>query len=621
MSEFGPLLQPPGERSRSQADSFRVLLVEDNPGDALLIQEAVSAGGSVRLERVDRLAKALDLLAAAPFDAVLLDLDLPDSHGFDTIAAILAHTRVPILVMTGLDDEAIGLQAIRHGAQDYLVKGRVTDDVLRRSLRYAIERSRLQAAVSTPLIETAPIGLAVLDCELRFLYVNPALAGLDGLPAVAHLGQRIDRVVPELGVETIELLEQVVATGQAVRDVEVRGHADVGSETATWLLGAVPLRDAAADTVGLTVTVVEITQRKLREQALEALAELRRQAQAIGESIPFGIWVAEPGGRMKYLSDSFLELLGMTMDEARDYGWMAALAPETAAPTLRNWHESIVAGRPWNYEYVVHGPDGRRHNVLSRGNAVRDEAGAVSGWAGINLDITDRREADAFRDAFVGILSHELRTPITSIYAASTLLGRPGLDDDRRAELVADVSQEAERLRRLVEDLLVLARAEGGPIQVRLEPVLLEKVLSRVCDEERRRWPDLEIDIAVKRPVPVARAEEALVEQVVHNLLLNAAKYGPTDGRIEIIVDVMEGRPRVRVLDRGPGVDPLEAVHLFELFYRSRRTSKVAGSGIGLFVAHRLVESVGGTIWAKPREDGPGAEFGFSLDALYEDAP
>ena len=620
MNELGPAPQPSGERLRPPADSFRVLLVEDNPGDALLIQEAVSEGGAVRLERVDRLAKALDRLAGEPFAAVLLDLDLPDSHGFDTIAAILAHTRVPILVMTGLDDESIGLQAIRHGAQDYLVKGRVTDEVLRRSLRYAIERWRLQAAVSTPLIETAPVGLAVLDCGLRFLYVNPALASLDGLPAVAHLGQRIDRVVPELGVETVELLERVVATGQTVRDVEVQGHADSGAESATWLLGAVPLRDAAADTVGVTVTVVEITERKRREQALEALAELRRQAQAIGESIPFGIWVAEPGGRMKYLSDSFLELLGMTMDQARDFGWMAALAPGTAAPTLRDWHGSIVAGRPWNYEYVIDGPDGRRHNVLSRGNAVRDESDAVSGWAGINLDITDRREADAFRDAFVGILSHELRTPITSIHAASTLLGRPGLDDDRRAELVADVSQEAERLRRLVEDLLVLARAEGGPIQVRLEPVLLQPVLARVCDEERRRWPDLKIGVEVKRPVPVAMADEALVEQVVHNLLLNAAKYGPSDGKIDVILDAADGRPRVRILDRGPGVDPVEADRLFELFYRSRRTAKVAGSGIGLFVAHRLVESVGGTIWARPRDEGPGAEFGFTLDPLPEDA-
>ena len=620
MSEVAPVSPEPCDEIKPPTDSFRVLLVEDNPGDALLIEAALCGTGNVRLVRADRLAKGLEQLSLELFDAVLLDLDLPDSRGFDTLAAILAQTRVPVLVMTGLDDESVGIQAIRHGAQDYLVKGRVSDELLRRSLRYAIERWRLQAAVSTPLIETAPIGLAVLDYQLHFLYVNPALAGLDGLPAVAHLGQRIERVVPELGIDTVELLERVVATGQAVNDVEVNGPSPAGSEPATWLLSAVSLRDAAGETVGLTISVVEITERKHRERALTALAELRRQAQAIGESIPFGIWIAEPDGRMKYLSESFLELVGMTMDQARDFGWMEALGADATGPTKRDWLDSIVAGRSWNYEYEIEGSDGRRHTVLSLGNAVGDDIGTVTGWAGINLDITDRREADAFRDAFVGILSHELRTPITSIYAASTLLGRPGLDDARRAELVADVSEEAERLRRLVDDLLVLAKAERGAIPVELEPVLLRHVLPRLCDDEKRRRPGLKLVVIVDRPVPVAKAEEAFVEQIVHNLLGNAAKYGPAAGPIDVIVDGLDGWPRVRVLDRGPGVDPEEADRLFELFYRSERTSRVAGSGIGLFVAKRLVEAIGGTIWAKPRDDGPGAEFGFCLQPLGEEA-
>jgi hypothetical protein len=619
MSDVTSVPSGPCEQTGQPADTLRVLLVEDNAGDARLIEEAVCEGGNVRPERADRLANALERLGAEPFDAVLLDLDLPDSHGFDTLAAILAKAKVPVLVMTGLDDEAVGLQAIRHGAQDYLVKGRVGAELLRRSLRYAVERWRLQAAVSTPLIETAPIGLAVLDHQLNFLYVNPALARLDGLPAVAHLGQRIDRVVPELGIETVELLGRVVETGQAVSDAEVNGRSASVSEPATWLLSAVPLRDAAGATVGLTTSIVEITERKHREQALTALAELRRQAQAIGESIPFGIWIAEADGRMRYVSPSFRALLGMTLDQARDFGWMDALAPEAAAPTRRDWLDAVAARRSWNYEYEIDGSDGRRHTVLSRGNAVADDTGAVTGWAGINLDITDRREADAFRDAFVGILSHELRTPITSIYAASTLLGRPGLDEARRAELVTDVSEEAERLRRLVEDLLVLAKSERGQIPVQLEPVLIQHVLRRVCEEEQRLRPDLKITVAVERPVPVARAEEALVVQVAHNLLGNAAKYGPADGVIEVIVDAEDDWPRVRILDRGPGVDPFEADRLFELFYRSERTSRVSGSGIGLFVARRLVEAIGGTIWAKARDDGPGAEFGFRLQPLGED--
>jgi signal transduction histidine kinase len=196
-------------------------------------------------------------------------------------------------------------------------------------------------------------------------------------------------------------------------------------------------------------------------------------------------------------------------------------------------------------------------------------------------EASELTEAEAYREAFLAILSHELGTPITSIYAASTLLSRPGLDEARRAELVGDIAQEAERLRRLVEDLIVLARAERGTIQVHTEPVLLPHVLRNVCEQQMRRWPDNTFELTVAPPVPVARAEESFVEQIVRNMLENAAKYGPPDSPVEVVVDAPDGCPRVRVLDRGPGIDPDEAERLFEVFYRSPRTSRVAGSGMG----------------------------------------
>jgi two-component system sensor histidine kinase KdpD len=267
----------------------------------------------------------------------------------------------------------------------------------------------------------------------------------------------------------------------------------------------------------------------------------------------------------------------------------------------------------------MRGADNRRRTILSRGFPINNGLGEVTSWAGINLDITDRKDAEAFREAFLGILSHEIGTPITSIYAASTLLSRPGLDDARRTALVGDIGHEAERLGRLVEDLIVLARVERGTIQVHTEPVLLQQVLPKVCEQQRRRWPDCRFELNMTSSLPVARAEEAYVEQIVRNLLDNAAKYGPSNGPVDVIVDAPDGWPRVRVLDRGPGIDPAEADRLFEVFYRSARTNNVAGSGIGLFVVHRLVESIGGTIWARPRDDGPGAEFGFRLQPLTDD--
>jgi PAS domain S-box-containing protein len=322
---------------------------------------------------------------------------------------------------------------------------------------------------------------------------------------------------------------------------------------------------------------------------------------------------------MTYLSDSFLEMSGQTMEQARDDGWIGSLAPELADATKRDWDEAVASRTPWNHELVVQGADGHRRTILSRGFPVANEAGRVTSWAGINLDITDRKDAEAFREAFLGILSHELRTPITSIYAASTLLARPGLDDGRRDELIGDLVHEAERLRRLVDDLVILARAERGTIQIHTEPVPLGHVMRRVCEQERLRHPTNRIELTVAPALPVARADEDFVEQIVWNLLENAAKYGPPDGEIEVIVDAPDGSPRVRVLDRGPGIDPAEAERLFEVFYRSERASRVAGSGIGLFVAHRLVESIGGTIWARPRDDAPGAEIGFRLQPVVED--
>jgi PAS domain S-box-containing protein len=525
----------------------------------------------------------------------------------------------------GLYDEAVGLSILVTLEALSLVAIAVWTTANVKSLvqerqQAELDLARLGSAVSTPLIETAPIGLAVLDRDLRYLYVNPALASIDGLGALAHLGQRVDRVSPELGPDTAAMLEGALVSDQGIRDVEVSGHASAGAEPGTWLLSAEPLHDDIGEAVGLALSVVEITERKRREEALAALSELRKQAQVISESIPFGFWTADLDGRIRFLSQSFLTLIGRTEDEAQGFGWAEALAPETAEATLRDWQTALSARRPWSFEFTVRGTDGRTHTILSRGFPIREGDGRVTSWAGMNLDITDRKDAETFREAFAGILSHELRTPITSIYAASTLLRRAGLEDAQRAELLDDIGQESERLRRLVEDLVVLARVERGTIQIHTEPVLLPHVLRNVCSREQARWPGRRIGLKIVGRLPVALAEASFVEQVLRNLIGNAAKYGPSNGQIEVMADAQNGHPRVRVLDHGPGIDPDEAERLFELFYRSERTAGIAGSGIGLFLAHRLIASMDGTIWARPRDDGPGAEFGFTLLPIDEDA-
>ena len=234
-------------------------------------------------------------------------------------------------------------------------------------------------------------------------------------------------------------------------------------------------------------------------------------------------------------------------------------------------------------------------------------------------DITQRREAETARERFIDIVSHELRTPITTIYGGSKLLARPGLGEKDRQAVISDVIGEADRLQQLVEDMLVLIKSERGTDPVSVQPVLLDRFVRRIVESEASRWPTAVIDVTTSGRAAPVLADETGVGQTLRNLLSNAAKYGPEEGRIEVRVEHDRDEVRVLVLDDGPGIRADEAERLFVIDYRSPMTSEAAsGSGIGLFVSRWLMTSMGGRIWAAPRPTG-GAEFGFSLPVVVDD--
>jgi two-component system sensor histidine kinase KdpD len=231
------------------------------------------------------------------------------------------------------------------------------------------------------------------------------------------------------------------------------------------------------------------------------------------------------------------------------------------------------------------------------------------------------RRAQALRDAFIGVISHELRTPITTIYGSSKVLRRrlDSLDAAARTQIVEDIEAEADRLQRLVEDLLVLSRAEGGRVEVESEPMLVGRIVERAVAAERERWPGHRFELEIQPNLPAVAGEETYIEQVVRNLLTNAAKYGGDGSTIRVRVTAEAGDVAVRVIDDGPGVDPAEIERLFEVFYRSADAPRRAtGSGIGLFVCRELVHAMGGRTWGRNGDDR-GAEFGFSLPAFVPD--
>ena len=247
---------------------------------------------------------------------------------------------------------------------------------------------------------------------------------------------------------------------------------------------------------------------------------------------------------------------------------------------------------------------------------------ALAGPVDLAARYAAEQRASAMRDAFTGVISHELRTPITTIYGMSHVLRQrhDSMAPQDLAHAIADIEGEADRLRRLAEDLLILSRAEGGRLELGHDPLVLAHIVRRAVDAEAGRHPGHRFDARLPPGLPLVLGEELYVGQVMQNLLSNAAKYSPPGTTVEIVLDGESDGITVRVLDRGRGLPDGTLDSLFDLFYRAPEATRHApGAGIGLFVCRQLVEGMGGRIWAREREGG-GAEFGFWLPALDEEA-
>lgn len=303
---------------------------------------------------------------------------------------------------------------------------------------------------------------------------------------------------------------------------------------------------------------------------------------------------------------------------------------------------AVEGTAPFDIEFRIIWADGSVHWTYGAARVFRDDGGTPIRMLGTGQNIDERRRLEAerdqlladerrageFREAFIDVISHELRTPITTILGITQILARPGRADDAatRTPLLEDVRSESERLHRLVEDLLVLSRVERGRLVVDAEPLEPRRLLERAVAHEASDLPSIDITLDIAPDLPIVAGEATYVEQILRNLLGNAAKYTPAGTKVRVVARRAESQDSeageavaIRVIDYGSGVPLASIDRIFELFYRDPDSARtVSGSGIGLFVCASLVTAMGGRIWATRASDG-GMEFGFTLRVLASD--
>ncbi len=252
-------------------------------------------------------------------------------------------------------------------------------------------------------------------------------------------------------------------------------------------------------------------------------------------------------------------------------------------------------------------------------SCVKDEEGVVSGVIAVLHDVTREKEISQMKNDFVSHVSHELKTPLASINAYAEMLvdGEAG-DQETVTEFCTIIQNQAQRLNRLIEDILNISRIESGLTKVEKHPLSLAILTADAVKMIESYAQEKSITVNTQAPIiyDQALADKDMITQVIINLLSNAVKYTPAGGKVDINVEVDQAQDvvRVTVADTGVGIPPEDVEHVFDKFFRVEANKKQAkGTGLGLNLVKQIVEKVhDGTVFVSSIQ-GQGSAFGFTL--------
>ena len=484
------------------------------------------------------------------------------------------------------------------------------------------EQSRLEA-----VLQALPVGMALVDASGGNIRANAAYDQVWGSPrpparTVADYGA-YQAWWPDTG-QPVQPTEWASAQAlQQKRPVigQLLEIARFDGTRAFVLNSAAPILDAAGEVIGAAVAIQDITDLRTAQEALRRSEALYR---AIGESMDYGVWVCAPDGRNTYASESFLTMVGLTQQECADFGWGAVLHPEDADRTIAAWKECVRTGGIWDIEHRFRGVDGQWHDILARGVPVKDERGEVLCWAGINLDISKLKRAEAALRQLNVDLEQRVAARTADLSQAIQTLERQAT---QLRALATDLTRAEQRERRRLADVLhdglqqqlvaarlrahMLARSSAAAVQAGADELvtLLEEAIAQTRSLAGElsppalqtgnllpalawltRWAGEKHQLTVHVDSPGASLPAlppdlaVLVYQSVRELLLNVVKYAQVSAA-EVTLTQDGEWFTCTVADAGVGVDPT--------------TLRAAGGtegGFGLLGIRERLEILGGRL-------------------------
>ena len=607
-------------------ETIEILLFEDNPGDTGLIEAMLEefTDFSYKLKNVETLNEGLNLLEDRSFDVILLDLGLPDSEGIKTFISVHKKCHeAPIIILTGLTDERTGINAVKRGAQDYLVKGQVESKLLGRSIKYSIERKKAEEEIQifANIVESSDDAIITKSLAGVITSWNRGAEQIYGYSAEEVIGKPISILESDdLKGETKKLVERI-KLGERIRHYEtLRLKKDDMLINVSITLS--PVFDTSGELIAISTIARDITERKKAEEELK-LANIYNRSLIEASLDP--LVTIGPDGKITDVNYSTESVTGYSRNELIGTDFSDYF---TEPKKAREGYQQVFQDeKVFNYALEIKHKKGHVTPVLYNASVYRDEAGEVIGVFAAARDITERKQAEEKLkeiieelersndelQQFAYITSHDLQEPLRTIASYTQLIERRYRDklDDDADDFIDFIVEAAVRMKDMIQGLLYYSRVgtRGGELRSTNTEELLEIVLSNLnaAIEEN--------DVTVTHDdLPVIVADGGQLIQLFQNLISNAIKFKKDDEypRVHISAHKDKNEYIFSVADNGIGIESQYFNRIFEVFKRLHTRVEYDGTGIGLSISKRIIERHGGRMWVES-EFGEGSIFYFTI--------
>jgi PAS domain S-box-containing protein len=477
------------------------------------------------------------------------------------------------------------------------------------------------------LVEASPVAIVVLDTDTKVRLWNPAAERLFGWSAQEARYLPLPIIAPD-GEEAFRVNLEAARRGSVFTGCEMRCQRKDGSAISISM-SAGPSRNRRGEVKSIICVMADVTERNRSEGALR---ESETKFRSVVQSATDGIILAGCDGNIIEWNNGAEHIFGYTGKEVLGEP-LTMLMPEVYREAHRHGVERIRAGG----EPRIIGRTVEMHGLRKDGTEFPIGL-SVASWksdgeifySGIIRDISEQKGAedalqkltealkrsDELKSALLASVSHDLRTPLTSIRTAidNLLQGDLHWDHAQEQEFHLIISEEAARLTQLIEDLLDMARIEAGELQPSMQLGSVAEICGNVLDRCEKELRHHGVKIDCSEDLPLVKVDSALIAEALTHLVENAAKYSPDGSEITISARLASDELSISVKDHGPGIEANEFNRVFDKFYRSTRMNNdsASGTGMGLAIARGIIEAHGGRIWVES-EFGHGAVFTFAI--------